>query len=120
MSYTETSNLANFRMHSDYLLIFGEGDQFYCYGCRNMGEVYQKLTDRIYEEIDFYRNDVLDDANYDESGFYSLFDEISAYGDVITDMDLIRRVYEYLFVDDRNFTVLDQQCRVVASYSHYE
>lgn len=135
MSYTETSNLANFRMHSEYLLIFGEDDQFYCYGCRNMGEVFQKLTDRIYEELDYYENVLGPELGDDFEGnpvdtydfrqtyapeFYELYDEVMEYGNKITDMDLIKRVFEYIFVDDRNFIVLDQQCRVVASYSHYE
>lgn len=122
MSYTETSNLANFRMHSGYLLIFGEDNQFYSYGCRSMDEVYQKLTDRIHEEVDF-QHQISEDLGEDfyvanPENFTALCDDLDAM-DIITDEDLINEAFAQIFTDDRNYIVLDQQCRIVMGYSHY-
>jgi hypothetical protein len=99
----------------EYLCIQTDGDGGYdCYGCNSKDEVFQVLTDRIHDELDWLEGRDSEDGTGDPD--YTLFkdpSEASSFAmwiksqDIIKNPDIIRKCYEYFFADCWGFYVID-------------
>ena len=97
----------------EYFCILTDGDgDFDCYGCNSKDEVFQVLTDRIHEELDYIEGvDDPDggDPNYEffkDSREAKMFAEYIKSQDVIRNPEIIRKCYQYFFSDCWGFFVI--------------
>ena len=100
-----------------YLCILTDGDgSFDCYGCDSENEVFQVLTDRIHEELDWLEG--TDDPNGDGDPDYAFFEdseEAQSFAlwvksqDIIKNPEVIRKCYQYFFADCWGFYVITDE-----------
>lgn len=100
-----------------YLCILTDGDGDYdCYGCDSKEEVFKVLTNRIHDELDYLEG--RDAAVGDGDPEYDLFDdpeEAKSFAEyiksqeIIKNPEIIRKCYQYFFVDCWGFYVITDE-----------
>ena len=93
-----------------YLCILGsDGVDFDCYACTSEDEVFEVISERIFDEIEWVTNNYTDFSHWDPEQE----EEIIAYIDmlkakkVIKNPAILKQCYDEFFADSWWFTVID-------------
>jgi len=103
---------------SEYLVILGYDEGAYeCYSCQDEIEVFQVLTDRIKDEIDY--NETYESTILEDEIIKAFIDYIKVH-DVVTNPEILRGCWDILFADCWWYMVISRSGEVLYSWDWHQ